>query len=124
MIVVYDGECRVCSALIRWLSSRLGDRLEALPYQRPGVPERFGLTLAQAEAAVWSVEASGRRERGAAAINRVLAALGGPWVWLARLYAVPGLGWLEDTGYRWFSEHRHFFGRFFGAPTCKTKDPC
>lgn len=124
MIVVYDGECRVCSASVRWLERRLGDRLEALPYQRAGVVERFGLTLAQAEAAVWSVGPEGRRDRGALAINRLLREVGGPWAWVARFLGLPGIRWAEEIGYRWFSAHRHWFGRFFGLPTCHAGDPC
>lgn len=123
MILVYDGECRVCSALVRWLEGRLGDRLSALPYQRPGVLAGLGLTRAQAEAAVWSVDPEGRHARGAAAINRVLGELGGGWRWLSRLYSLPGIGWLEEAGYAWFSAHRHLVGRFFGPPTCSAEEP-
>lgn len=123
MIVLYDGECRVCSALVRWLERHLGDGLTALPYQHPGAPERLGLSRAQAEASVWTMDAAGDRVPGAAAINRLLGELGGAWGWLARLYGVPGLRWLEDVGYRWFSEHRHWFGRFFGPPTCTAGGP-
>lgn len=118
MIVVYDGECRSCSALIRWLEGRLGDRLTALPYQEPGTPERFGLDRSQVETAVWTIEASGERRSGAAAINRLLVELGGPWREAARFLGLPGVHQAETAGYRWFSEHRHWFGRFFGPPTC------
>lgn len=118
MIVVYDGECRICSALVRWLEKRLGARLEALPYQMPGVLERLGLERQEAETAVWTVAPDGRRAKGAEAINRLLHEAGGLWRWVARLYRLPGVGFLEEAGYGWFTRHRHLFGHFFGAPTC------
>lgn len=123
MIVVYDGECRVCSALVRWLEKRLGTRLEALPYQVPGVIERLGLTRREAETAVWTVGPNGELASGADAINRLLYEAGGIWRWVARLYDLPGLRRLEDLGYGWFTRHRHRFGRFFGAPTCAEPAP-
>jgi predicted DCC family thiol-disulfide oxidoreductase YuxK len=49
--------------------------------------------------AVWAVEPAGGKFEGAAAINRVLAELGGGWRLLAWLYGVPGVGVLEDRYY-------------------------
>lgn len=46
-----------------------------------------------------ATEAGGRRFTGAAAVNRVLRELGGPWRLLGALYLVPPLGRLEDRYY-------------------------
>lgn len=73
-------------------------RVTTVPFQKPGVPEAHGLTLAECEAAAWAVAPDGRRYRGAAAINAALAwALGRPF--LLRLYALPGLRQIQDGVY-------------------------
>jgi len=67
-------------------------RVSALPNQRPGLIERYGLTRADADRCVWAVEASGRRFRGAAAAGRVLRELDGGWRVLGWAAALPGAG--------------------------------
>lgn len=93
-------------------------RVLALPSQTPGLLARTGLTRAQVDAAAWTVTPDGDRNAGAAAINRVLAELGGVWRLLARLYAVPSLGWCEDRLYEWFARHRGRFARWGTTPAC------
>ena len=73
-------------------------RVTAVPFQKPGVPESHGLTVAQCEAAAWVVAPDGSRDRGAGAINMALAvALGFSVPYL--LYRVPGMGWVQDRVY-------------------------
>jgi predicted DCC family thiol-disulfide oxidoreductase YuxK len=108
--VIYDGNCRVCTRLVNWLQRRAGDRLDAKPNQAPGVTEAFGLTREQVDQEVWVVEPSGRRFSGAAAVNRVLEVLGGPYWALAQLYKVGPLAWVERKFYHWFSANRTQFG--------------
>jgi hypothetical protein len=44
--VVFDGRCRVCSGLARWLRARPGMReVRIIPNQAPGVAEEFGYAL-------------------------------------------------------------------------------
>lgn len=90
----------------------------ALPSQHPGTTERFGLTREELDRAAWTVDRWDRQLAGAAAINRTLAALGGPWRLVAALYRVPGIGWLEDRGYDWVAAHRRAFHRFAVTPEC------
>jgi predicted DCC family thiol-disulfide oxidoreductase YuxK len=90
----------------------------AQPSQLPGTTQRFGLTRPQLDAAAWTIDRAGRQLAGAAAVNRTLAALGGPWRLIAALSRVPGVGWLEERGYGWVATHRHVFRRLAVTPEC------
>lgn len=92
--------------------------MPAIASQQPGVLERYGITRAEADRAAWTIDSDGRRLEGAAAINRVLAELGGPWWVLAQLYRLPGVGALEEASYRWFAPRRSRFHRFGVTPEC------
>ena len=76
-----------------------------VPFQKPGVPERAGLTVEQCREAAWAIEPGGRQHRGAAAIHAALAwALGLPV--LLRVYELPLIRWIEDAVYAWVAAHR------------------
>jgi predicted DCC family thiol-disulfide oxidoreductase YuxK len=90
----------------------------AIANQQPGVLERYGITRSEADRAAWTIDSEGRRLEGAAAVNRVLAALGAPWSVPAALYRVPGIGALEEALYRWFAPRRSRFHRFGVTPEC------
>ena len=91
----------------------------ALPSQTPGLVQQFGLTRAQTDRELWAIEAGGGRFSGAAAVNRVLAELGGGWSWLAGLYRVGPLRWAEDRAYVWVAEHRSSMWFWTTTPECQ-----
>lgn len=92
----------------------------ALPSQQRGVRARYGLTQAQTDAEAWTIDPHDRREAGAAAINRVLLAIGPPWSLLALIYRVPPVHWLEDRVYEQVAAHRSFLSRFWSTrPACE-----
>jgi predicted DCC family thiol-disulfide oxidoreductase YuxK len=90
----------------------------AVANQKPGVLERYGLTREEVDRAAWTFDVAGSRLEGAAAINRVLAVLGGPWRVLAAIYRVPPFRMLEEALYRWFARSRSRFHRFGVTPEC------
>ncbi len=49
--------------------------------------------------ALVATEPGGAQFQGAAAVNRVLRELGGPWRVLGAMYLVPPIAWLEDRYY-------------------------
>jgi predicted DCC family thiol-disulfide oxidoreductase YuxK len=101
-----------------WLCARdKAGRVLALPHQIPRLIERCGLTRADVDRAVWLIGPDGKKWSGAAAINRALMELGGRWRWLAALYRVAPLRWMEDRIYRWVAEHRSLLSRWWSAPT-------
>ena len=80
-------------------------RVTAVPYQKPGVAESFGLTPEQCRSAAWALTPDGERHRGAGAVNMVLAvALGTrlPNV----LYGSPIVGAVQDAAYEWVAVNR------------------
>ena len=104
--------------MARWVRRRdPTGRVLVIANQKPGVLARYGLSRADADRAAWTIDRQGRLE-GAAAINRVLREMGGPWQWLAGLYRLKPLAALEEVGYRWFARNRSRFSRFGVQPEC------
>lgn len=87
-----------------------------VPAQSPGVRDRYGLTSQQTDRAAWAIEPDGRKHRGAAAINRVLAELPPPWPGVAKLYGVPPLRLLEDGVYAVVARTRHWLSYLTRTP--------
>jgi predicted DCC family thiol-disulfide oxidoreductase YuxK len=87
----------------------------AIPNQTPGTLERYSLTRIEADREVWAIDPTGRKWAGAAAVNRVLEELGGMWKWLAALYRLPPMRWLEDRIYAGVAAHRSQLSRLWGA---------
>ena len=105
--------------MARWVRRRdRAGRVRAFASQTPGVLERYGVTREEADRAAWTVDADGRRLEGAAAINRVLAELGGAWLAIARLYRIRPVSAAEEALYRWFARRRSRFRRFGVTPEC------
>ena len=107
LTLVYDGECEFCERLARWVERR--DRREQIavrPNQEAGLIERLGLSRGEVARASWAVEPGGGRFEGAAGINRVLRELGGGWHFLAALYRVRPIHWVEDSYYRRVARRR------------------
>ena len=105
--LVYDGECEFCTRLARWVERRdRRGRISVRANQVEGLIESLGLTRGEVDRATWSVESSGRKFEGAAAINRVLTELGAGWALLGSLYLVPPVRWVEDLYYRRVARRR------------------
>ena len=105
--------------MARWVRRRdPAGRVQAIASQQRGALDRFGVTREEADRAAWTVDGGGTRLEGAAAINRVLELLGGPWPWLAKLYRVRPIAAAEESFYRWFAKNRGRFHRFGVAPEC------
>lgn len=60
-VLVFDGHCGFCTRAVAWIL-RLDrrHRLIPLPYQLPGVPQRYGLTYEDCRAAAWTFTPDGR----------------------------------------------------------------
>ncbi len=91
-------------------------RVLVRPNQIPGLIDRYGLSRKDVDWEAWAVAPDGRKWGGAAAINQSLRELGGFWAWLASLYRLAPLRWIEDRGYRWVAGHRTWLSRWWGAP--------
>ena len=106
--------------MARWVRRRdRAGRVLTIANQTPGALDRYGLTRAQADRAAWTVDPDGRRLGGAAAINRVIHELGGPWRPLAAVYGFRPAAAAEEAFYRWFAARRSSFHRLGVTPECE-----
>jgi predicted DCC family thiol-disulfide oxidoreductase YuxK len=118
--LVFDGTCGFCTRSARWVQARdRAGRIALIHAQAPGQRDRFGLSPAETDRAAWAFDRIGRRWEGAAAMNRALRQLDGPWGLLGALYAVPPVRWVEDRVYRWVARNRPLLSRLWGVtPPC------
>lgn len=106
LTLIFDGRCGFCTRSVRYLKALdRDDRVEVLPYQGPGTPEAYGLSLVQCEASLWVVTPEGGLLSGAAAVNVALAVALGTRLPL-RLYGTPGVGRLQERGYAMVARNR------------------
>ena len=112
--VVFDGECGVCRRsvdLLRRWDTR--GRLRCIPFQGPGVVDRYPeIDEREFREAVQVVAPDGRRWSGADAVEKALERTprGRRIAWLFKL---PLARPIARRGYRWFARNRGRFGRFF-----------
>ncbi len=99
VIVIYDGECRLCRASVAWLQIKL--KLDARPFQSADL-SALGLTQEECSKEVIAILGS-RTYRGAAAVALLLRLRGNTAV--AR--AIVASGALGRFGYRWVAAHRN-----------------
>jgi predicted DCC family thiol-disulfide oxidoreductase YuxK len=124
--LLFDGTCGPCTRMANWVRrhDREG-RLEVVPNQAPGVLERFGVTRAEADRAVWLVDPDGRRREAGAAVSGTLEVLGGGWRLLAVLYRTRPSAAVAEAAYRWVARNRHRLARFGATPECDGPgNPC
>ena len=123
LVVLFDGSCPFCTAcaeLLQVLDGR--HRLHCLPFQAPGVPQSYGLVVAQCEQAVWAISSNGRRYQGAQAMSAALDAIVDLpfFLWC---YQFPAIKRMEDKVYAWFAKNRRFFPEM--QPYCQRPGaPC
>jgi len=80
-------------------------RVRAVPFQKRGVPEAAGLTLAECKRSAWAITPSGKRFAAAAAVNLALAvALGTPLPLV--VYRLPLIQQVQDSLYACVAAHR------------------
>lgn len=120
VILIFDGHCGFCTSCVQWVRARDPEgRVRLLPGQKPGVLAEYGLTQDEADKEAWAIAEDGGRFAGAAAINRVLAEIGGVWGVIGGLYRVWPISWIEDRVYRWVATHRRTFWLFAVIPECE-----
>ena len=123
LVFIFDGSCGFCTAcaeVFRLLDRR--GQLQFLPFQVPGVPQRYGLTITQCEQAAWAILPSGEVYQGAQAINLILDTSIGIRLFES-LFQIPGMRELEWSAYAWVAAHRRWFPGV--RPYCqRTSSPC
>lgn len=112
--LVYDGDCAFCTRSVRLVGWLRADA-DVLAWQFADL-EAFGLTPAEAGAAVQWVGADGRHASGHRAAAAVLGVSRAPWPLLGRALLLPGFSWLAAHGYAWVATNRYRLPG--GTPAC------
>lgn len=110
-VLIYDGQCRICSRTARRLEAwdRLA-RLEILPSQDPTVSRRFPAIPARAfSESIQLVGPDGSRWQGAAALERVIDLMP-RGRWITWMFDLPWARPVAERLYRWFARNRHRLG--------------
>lgn len=117
-ILFFDGACGMCTRSVNLLYKldRTG-KLQTEPLQSPGVAERLGISPSELLESVRWLDSSGAVYSGAEAANAALSAAIGTRIPLG-IYRIPGIGFIEETIYRWVAANRY---RFPGTtPYCES----
>lgn len=111
-IVIYDGDCRICTAQIQRLSRwDRGRRLAYLSLHDPEVAQRFpDLSYDQLMAQMYVVDPQGARHGGVEALKYLSRTLPTLW-WLVPVLHFPGSRPLWAWAYRHVAESRYRWGR-------------
>lgn len=110
--VVYDGNCKVCSRLVKLLTKWDRNReLEIIPSQKPGVQQRFPWipTRSYVESIQVIRTGDGKTWQAAAALETLLNTLPKGRL-ISWLFKIPFFRPLVDRFYRWFARNRYKFG--------------
>ncbi len=119
-VLIFDRDCNFCRHWIcRWQQAT-GDRVEYVPFQDPGVADRYPEVPRETfERSVHLIETDGAVYSGAEAVFRSLAhAPGKRWSWWLYQNA-PGVAPVTENVYRFIANHRTAFSfltrLFWGA---------
>lgn len=114
-IVIYDGNCNLCTTLVRALESwDRGDQFQYISMQDPDRLAQYSVTAEDCEKGMLLINASSLEQRwqgsdAAEEIGRLLP-MGGRFVALYR--ALPGLKGLGDRAYEQIRDNRYdWFGK-------------
>lgn len=99
VVVIYDGQCRLCRASINWLKS--GCEVEAISFYDIE-PEKYNVSLADCQSQVIAIVES-QIFKGAAAVAALMAQRGNR----ATAAFIRASGLIGRATYRWISTNRN-----------------
>ena len=111
-LLIYDGDCGLCSRTAAWIRRRLRRGYEVMASQRIPDLDRFGLTRREVHEAAYWIDPDGTRHGAHRAIVRALEESGGVLGFVAKI----GRIWPVEPVAQWLyfliARNRH---RFPGA---------
>lgn len=114
-VLVYDGDCGVCTRLAAFVVRRLRPTYRVTAYQDADLPA-LGLTAQQCDAALQYVDAGGRTFAAQDAVARLLLASAPWWRPLGAALLLPGVNQLAGLVYGWVARNRSRLPG--GTPAC------
>lgn len=114
-VLVYDGDCALCSSSARALERWIAHRPTVVAWQHASLVD-LGLTQEQCENAVQWVESDGSVLSAHLAVARVFVYGGRGWWLIGRFLQLPGVRTVAGIAYRWVARNRHRLPG--GTPTC------
>ena len=119
-ILLFDGDCGLCTRLAEFVSRRLRPRFTVSPYQFVDVTT-YGLTTAQCDEALQYVDSAGNTYAAQDAVARLLLASAAWCRPFGAVLLVPGVNWLAGVVYRWVARNRSWLPG--GTPACSVPAP-
>ena len=118
-VLIFDGDCGFCTTVANWVAARWSGDARVVPWQRLTGDELVALSLTREDvlAAVWWIDADGRRWRAHLGIARALIAGSGWSAAVGRALLVPPLRWIAAAGYPLVARWRHRLPG--GTPACR-----
>lgn len=117
-VLIYDGDCGVCTKLSRFVTTTVRKRQSdfAVSAYQDADLAALGLTAEDCDAALQWVSANGRISTAQDAVARVLLHGRLPFRPLGAIIALPGVNALAGLVYRWVAANRHRLPG--GTPAC------
>ena len=108
-MLIFDGDCGVCTSVATWARAHLRPGVATVPSQQVSDSElaRLGLCREDVDTAAYWVDGDGRTWRGNLAGARMLQHVGGRWAVVGHLMALPPLSWVGRLAYPVAARYRH-----------------
>lgn len=97
-VLIYDGDCKLCKACLRFLLARCDKSLTCVPYQDMDF-SKLETTYEQCEQAVVWVDADGSTHTAHMAVAKALGHARKPWPWLGMLIRLKGINGVSARVY-------------------------
>lgn len=119
-VLVYDGDCGICTRCAEFADRHLARDAEIVAYQSADIPA-LGLTEQQCAEAVQWVRTDGGISSAHRAVADLLRESGPAWRPLGVVIGTPPLSWLAAVLYRWVARNRRRLPG--GTPSCSIGSP-
>jgi predicted DCC family thiol-disulfide oxidoreductase YuxK len=97
-VVLYDGECGLCTGLVERARDRLDADVDYVAFQTAPLAT-YGVSTAEARHSLHWAAVDGRLDHGSGAVARLLVASSGVWSLLGRLLLAPPFSFVAAGAY-------------------------
>lgn len=116
-LLIYDGDCGLCSLCADWARRRLPSGHNVIAWQQLHDLDSIELTTNDVTTAAYWIDADGQQHGGERAIARAFVEIGGLWAVAGRAILLPPVTVLAAAVYRLIARNRHRLPG--GSPSCQ-----